>query len=363
MPSADVKELWATNEANLVAIASDVDLFADYLALMGTHTRKSPMNLASIQAHGDYADKTVLKTREEWDDLVGVQNADDGTYRSAVKDDAEAIPVVCSRGRNAFAIDYLYPLEALDRRPSQNTYLGRPAKIDLGRNDDAAVFAAAKAHLKGEKGIDLEKLPANALFAIEARYGLPHTVEPVLPTLEVKELKAELSELSKQVDKVAFLLDRSIRYNRSQHRAAHAPKVAAVNERFASAASALKEEAAREPSPKRRRNPRPRLRRLSTTRPRSPMMGTSRSRRRRRPRTSVSGTSSPSRASRSANGRVRSAVPTAPPTSPPRPRLPWPPSARRRSETLSTSIRSDERSAPAPARAAGAFLCAIEGRA
>lgn len=236
MPSADVKELWATNEANLVAIASDVDLFADYLALMGTHTRKSPMNLASIQAHGDYADKTVLKTREEWDDLVGVQNADDGTYRSAVKDDAEAIPVVCSRGRNAFAIDYLYPLEALDRRPSQNTYLGRPAKIDLGRNDDAAVFAAAKAHLKGEKGIDLEKLPANALFAIEARYGLPHTVEPVLPTLEVKELKAELSELSKQVDKVAFLLDRSIRYNRSQHRAAHAPKVAAVNERFASEA-------------------------------------------------------------------------------------------------------------------------------
>ncbi|WP_304902815.1 hypothetical protein [Adlercreutzia caecimuris] len=262
MPSADVKELWATNEANLVAIASDVDLFADYLALMGTHTRKSPMNLASIQAHGDYADKTVLKTREEWDDLVGVQNADDGTYRSAVKDDAEAIPVVCSRGRNAFAIDYLYPLEALDRRPSQNTYLGRPAKIDLGRNDDAAVFAAAKAHLKGEKGIDLEKLPANALFAIEARYGLPHTVEPVLPTLEVKELKAELSELSKQVDKVAFLLDRSIRYNRSQHRAAHAPKVAAVNERFASAASALKEEAAveeaeaaREPEPEAKEEP------------------------------------------------------------------------------------------------------------
>lgn len=246
MPSADVKELWATNEANLVAIASDVDLFADYLALMGTHTRKSPMNLASIQAHGDYADKTVLKTRDEWDDLVGVQNADDGTYRSAVKDDAEAIPVVRSRGRNAFVIDYLYPMEALDRRPAQNTYLGRPAKIDLGRNDDAAVFAAAKAHLKDEKGIDLDKLPANALFAIEARYGLPHTVEPTLPTLEVKELKAELSDLSKQVDRVAFLLDRSIRYNRSQHRAAHAPKVAAVNQRFASAAPAPKKEAAAE---------------------------------------------------------------------------------------------------------------------
>lgn len=41
MPSADVKELWATNEANLVAIASDVDLFADYLALMGTHVKVS----------------------------------------------------------------------------------------------------------------------------------------------------------------------------------------------------------------------------------------------------------------------------------------------------------------------------------
>ena len=193
----------------LAGAATDLNLWKKWLTTIAQHPSESANNCASIMA-SPYEDTRELRSAEGWAEVGGT-----------VDEQARGIPVVRRSKAGIMFTELLYPSSVVEGADPQR-FRGLAARVDPEDQIMSRAWDAACAKWNAE----LSQASDNALFVINARYGLPNDIEPVLPPLAIVNEAREISQFCRSIRNEAegliFRLDATYR---AQRRNLVAPKV------------------------------------------------------------------------------------------------------------------------------------------
>ena len=236
------------NKGILQGIATDLELWTDYLNVVAEHTgrnrrrtaageyepmdNQSALNCAAIQA-SSYEDTREVLTADEWKRLFP---------DSSIKAGMPGIPVVkaSSTGKYLMAAR-LFPPEAVDGLP-EDRFHNYPERIDLRDDVDAACWNASvsgaltvprtrldeNGNRVFENGrpvrdpveVGFDELDPNTAHIVRAHYGIPDPegAKPQLPPDEIVDnlsaLKAYCDQIRNDASSLLFQIDRSFKQER-----------------------------------------------------------------------------------------------------------------------------------------------------
>ena len=175
------EEIYESNLGALKGAVTDPDLWAQWLATVGNHPKESALNCAAIMA-SPYEDTRELRNAEGW-----------ARFGGSVKK-ASRIPTVHRSKAGHLFCDILYPASAVEGA-NEKRYRGLPPQIDLEDEIDGPAYLAACK----KWGEDIAQAGDTAMYAVNARYGIPNDTVPELPSTVLLEDAKALNEYCRAI--------------------------------------------------------------------------------------------------------------------------------------------------------------------
>ena len=206
------EEIYESNLGALKGAVTDPDLWAQWLATVGNHPKESALNCAAIMA-SPYEDTRELRNAEGW-----------ARFGGSIKEGEPGIPTVHRSKAGHLFCDILYPASAVEGA-DEKRYRGLPPQIDLEDEIDGPAYLAACK----KWGEDIAQAGDTAMYAVNARYGIPNDTVPELPSTVLLEDAKALNEycraIKNEAEGLIFRLDATIK---AERRNAISPVVASA---------------------------------------------------------------------------------------------------------------------------------------